>query len=151
MSIMASSIDGKDIDNEELDNGDLGLGEGLKPGALPKIDPSDPFPGSQCQKPDLTTWEERFTPDAPQHKPKLTDKLLRRTRQESQGENERTEFPSFDEVPFGTSLKQHKKLLEHHWKEIYNKNMGSPIMAAINRKGKSLMLILVGYLICYRA
>ncbi|XP_069140179.1 coiled-coil domain-containing protein 125-like isoform X2 [Argopecten irradians] len=113
------SLDARSSEDNNPENGDLGLGEGLRPGALPKI---------------LRNWKvgktlkktEKYLPDdfycedlhpPVQSKSRLIFPKKSRTHSQSSIESDgisengsEDNFPTFADVPYGTSLKQQKRL-----------------------------------------
>ncbi|XP_033757073.1 coiled-coil domain-containing protein 125-like isoform X2 [Pecten maximus] len=113
------SLDATNTEDSNPENGDLGLGEGLRPGALPRI---------------LKDWKVKKTPKKPEkylpddfycedlHPPIQSKSRLifpKKTRTHSQSSIEsdsmsengnEDNFPTFADVPYGTSLKQQRRL-----------------------------------------
>ncbi|XP_021352285.1 coiled-coil domain-containing protein 125-like isoform X2 [Mizuhopecten yessoensis] len=115
------SLDAPNQEENNSENGDLGLGEGLRPGSLPKI-----LKGWKVKK---TKQKEKYLPDdfycgdlhpPIQSKSRLTFPRKTRTQSHSSidsddmSENDKgnDNFPTFADIPYGTSLKQQKRLFE---------------------------------------
>ncbi|XP_070539917.1 coiled-coil domain-containing protein 125-like isoform X2 [Ptychodera flava] len=96
--------------------GDLGLGHGLKPGGLPKksLENGQESADELSQTP-CNVKKQRFGSVSFMESPK-TNKTRRKSSRT--GSDDAEEFPTFDGVPMGTSIRQQRKLYEHEIEEI---------------------------------
>ena len=128
-----------------LENGDLGLGEGLKPGSLPQRiakynitrhqktsckEPGDSSAGKQCLPSDFNAEELRAPVQGRSllHFNRRSNRLSSTSASESDSDTQmlydsvvsetNEEFPTFADVPFGTSLQQQKRLFEKNMSQF---------------------------------
>ena len=130
----AMSVDTR-VEEENLETGDLGLGEGLKPGAIPKDEndcdqlqftmllhtPS----GVRSRASSVIGSDIDHTPE--RKSLKLIEKLRFFRRRQSSLEKGKDHgygypFPPYTEVPIGTSLDQQRKLFEQQLQGLMKKN-----------------------------
>ncbi|XP_041370659.1 coiled-coil domain-containing protein 125-like [Gigantopelta aegis] len=115
--------------------GDLGLGEGLKPGGLATFLQLDGIKdGSSCQCQSFISKangsESRFSDAVATPKNKQSKSLIGRSKSKSlssateSGSAERCEenFPTYADVPLGTSLRQQKKIYEQNLDSLLKKH-----------------------------
>lgn len=111
------SLDAPKQDDTNPENGDLGLGEGLRPGSLPrilkdwKINKTPKHPGKYL--PDDFYCEDLRPPvhsklrmTFPRKKSRTSSQSSAESDDLSDGDN----FPTFADIPYGTSLNQQKRL-----------------------------------------
>ncbi|XP_060071290.1 coiled-coil domain-containing protein 125-like [Ylistrum balloti] len=139
------SLDATSEENSS-ENGDLGLGEGLRPGALPKIlkDWKVKKTPKQSEKylPDDFYCDELHAPIQSKSRlifPKRT-KTLSQSSIESDNVSENgndDNFPTFADIPYGTSLKQQKRL--------FAKDLSNIRQRCVSLDSSSQMFIPDGY------
>ena len=121
-------------EGEDIETGDLGLGKGLKPGAIEKDTEDEDSnlkftmllhtpagvrsrTSSVASEPDLGT--SKLTN-------KFSDKLKwlrgKKEQQESKDRGYDYDFPPYTEVPIGTSLNQQRQLFDLELQELMKKN-----------------------------
>lgn len=114
------------------ENGDLGLGRGLQPGSLdpPKIDSEGDNNFSRlmripaCHTVSSQSSQSRKSADTQtspsKHSlPKMTLKWLSRQKSDTKATESTSEWPTFAEVPLGTSLRQQRELYAKHLKDLF--------------------------------
>ena len=125
------------MDGSDTESGDLGLGKGLKPGALEKEAEDEEMkftmlvhtPAGVRSRTSSVTGSD-VDPSHSKKPNRLTDKLkwLKRKQsskdfhdREGEGGND-YEFPPYIEVPIGTSLNQQRQLFDQELDELMKKN-----------------------------
>ncbi len=148
-------------EQHDLDGGDIGLGRGLKPGALARTDTDseseiDPvlFALQQCAVLTAGSKSDAFGDSTPDElktpAQKLAHKLMKLKRlgslekecAEKSCESESGDFPVFAEVPLGTSIRQQKELFQHEIREIFAQCKNeTPPNSPLKNKNSSLHML----------